>query len=103
MTVSSIPDLSLPDCLELMAGHFDLRAIAETPIDQASVTDYDRQSDRGYRLFHSQEGAMHVALNRHETFTTDGYLGQVELIAAGFSVMGQTNLFAEISHSPARF
>ena len=81
MDILSIPDLPLSKCLELVNKHFDCQSIAETLIDEASVIDYYRQSDRGYRLFHSKDGAMHVALNRDGEFTTDGYLGQVELLA----------------------
>jgi len=81
MDILSIPDLSLSECLEIVNEQFDCQAIAETLIDEASVIDYYRQSGRGYRLFHSKDGAMHVALNRDGEFTTDGYLGQVELLA----------------------
>ena len=88
MDILSIPDLPLADCLELVSKHFDPRAIAQSSIDEASLIDYYRQSDQGYRLFHSQEGAMHVALNREEAFTTDGYLGQVELIAHRLDKIG---------------
>jgi ubiquinone/menaquinone biosynthesis C-methylase UbiE len=78
--LSSIPDLSLSECLEIAGRHFDVEAIATRSIDQEGVLEYFRQSDRGYRLFHSKEGAMHVALNCDEQFSTDGYLGQVRLI-----------------------
>jgi ubiquinone/menaquinone biosynthesis C-methylase UbiE len=81
MEVASIPDLSLAECLQIIAKHFDLQAIAERTIDSAAVLEYYRQSDRGYRLFHSKQGAMHVALNCDEEFSSDGYLGQVDLIA----------------------
>lgn len=79
MDVASIPDLSLAECLRLVENHFDVQEIVGRSIGQASVLEYFRQSDHGYRLFHSQEGAMHVALNCDEQFTTAGYLGQVEL------------------------
>ncbi len=81
MEVASIPDLSLAECLQIIAKHFDTTAIAARNIDSAAVLEYYRQSDRGYRLFHSKQGAMHVALNCDEEFSTEGYLGQVELIA----------------------
>ncbi len=81
MEVASIPDLSLVECLQIAAKQFDTQAIAERSIDSSSVLEYYRQSDRGYRLFHSREGAMHVALNCDEAFSTSGYLGQVTLIA----------------------
>jgi arsenite methyltransferase len=81
MEVASIPDLSLAECLRIVARHFDCEAISNRLIDANAVLEYYRQSDRGYRLFHSKEGAMHVAMNRDEEFRTEGYLGQVELIA----------------------
>ncbi len=81
MEVASIPDLTLAECLQIIAKHFDPQAIAERSIDSAAVLDYYRQSDRGYRLFHSKQGAMHVALNCDQEFSTEGYLGQVELLA----------------------
>ena len=81
MEVASIPDLPLSECLKIVAKQFDVETIASREIDQAAVLEYYRQSDRGYRLFHSREGAMHVALDRAGEFTTAGYLGQVELIA----------------------
>jgi len=81
MQIATIPDLSLDECLQLVRQRFNVASIADRPIDQASVLDYFRQSDRGYRLFHSRQGAMHVALDCQEKFTADGYLGQVDLIA----------------------
>jgi ubiquinone/menaquinone biosynthesis C-methylase UbiE len=80
MDVASIPDLSLAECLQIIAKHFDVQKLAAQKIDAEAVLEYYRQSDRGYRLFHSKEGAMHVALNLGDEFTTKGYLGQVDLI-----------------------
>ncbi len=74
--------MPLDECLQIVGKHFDTRAISERAIDEQSVLDYFQKSGRGYRLFHSKEGAMHVALNCEDEFTTEGYLGQVELIAA---------------------
>jgi SAM-dependent methyltransferase len=82
MLLAEIPDLSLSECLAIVRKHFDAAHIAGQKIDHASVLDYFQQSRRGYRLFHSKEGAMHVALNRDAEFTTEGYLGQVDLIEA---------------------
>ncbi|MCA9232616.1 MAG: methyltransferase domain-containing protein [Planctomycetales bacterium] len=80
MDFTSISDLSLAECLELVETRFDAQSIATRRIDQEGVLEYFRQSDRGYRLFHSKDGAMHVALNCNEHFSTEGYLGQVELL-----------------------
>lgn len=81
MDVASIPDLSLAECLQIIGKHFDVSKLASQKIDAETVLEYYRQSDRGYRLFHSKEGAMHVALNLGDEFTAAGYLGQVDLIA----------------------
>ncbi len=81
MEVASIPDLSLAECLAIVSKHFDVGVLSFQTIDSDSVLEYYEQSDRGYRLFHSKEGAMHVALDHGEEFSTAGYLGQVDLIA----------------------
>lgn len=91
MDVASIPDLTLAECLQLAEKYFDPKSLAGESIDQASVLDYYQQSDRGYRLFHSKEGAMHVGLNSttmngvgsngENDFSTKVYLGQVDLLA----------------------
>ncbi len=81
MHIASIPDLSLAECLQIVAKHFDAQSLSRQSINADAVLEYYRQSDRGYRLFHSKEGAMHVALDRGDEFSTAGYLGQVELIA----------------------
>lgn len=82
MDVASIADLTLDECLEQVAKLFDSGAIAGRQIDGEAVLHYYRQSDRGYRLFHSQEGAMHVALDTPQGLGPAGYLGQVDLLAA---------------------
>ncbi|MDZ4656335.1 MAG: methyltransferase domain-containing protein [Bythopirellula sp.] len=92
MEVASIPDLPLAECLQIIAKHFDTTAIAARIIDSTAVLEYYRQSDRGYRLFHSKQGAMHVALNCDEEFSTEGYLGQVELIAGRLQQFAAKNV-----------
>lgn len=67
--------------MRLVERTYDVQAIASRSIDEASVIDYFEQSDLGYRLFHCNRGAMHVALNCQDGFDRQGYLGQVDLIA----------------------
>lgn len=86
--VAAIPDLPLAECLEIIGNYFDIQSLSQQAIDQASVLDYYQQSDRGYRLFHSKEGAMHVGLNRSEEFSTEVYLGQVDLIGTRIDRLG---------------
>lgn len=92
MEIRDIPDLSLAECLELVQQQFDIDRIAQQKIDHQSVLDYFRQSERGYRLFHSKEGAMHVGMNCAEQFSVDGYLGQVELIAAEIAALDSADV-----------
>jgi arsenite methyltransferase len=77
---SSIPDLSLAECLSLLRRWFDIAAIASRKIDQQAVVEYYRQSDDGYRLFHSNEGALHLAMNRNGRFDVEGYYAQAEFV-----------------------
>jgi ubiquinone/menaquinone biosynthesis C-methylase UbiE len=86
--VAAIPDLPLAECLEIVSKVFDIDSLSQQAIDQASVLDYYRQSDRGYRLFHSKAGAMHVGLNRSGEFSTEVYLGQVDLIGERIDRLG---------------
>ena len=86
--VAAIPDLTLAECLEIVRKYFDIDSLSQQAIDEASVLDYYQQSDRGYRLFHSKAGAMHVGLNRSAAFSTDVYLGQVDLIGERLEKIG---------------
>jgi ubiquinone/menaquinone biosynthesis C-methylase UbiE len=76
-----IPDKSLAECLEILRRFFDIEAIAARKIDESSVVDYYRQSDSAYRLLHSSDGALHLALNPDGQFDRQGYHAQPEFVS----------------------
>lgn len=59
---------------------FDLERIAAQKIALSDVAEYYHQSDAAYRLFHSSEGALHLALNRNGSFDPAGYYAQAEFV-----------------------
>jgi len=77
---AEIVDLPLADCLEMLRRTFDLERIAGQKISLADVAEYYHQSDAGYRLFHSSDGALHLALNRNGSFDPAGYYAQPEFV-----------------------
>lgn len=79
--IANIADLSLDEALALVDKQFDTDAILQRPIGLTGVEEYYRQSDRGYRLFHSREGALHIALGCDGHHDTSGYCRQAEIFA----------------------
>jgi ubiquinone/menaquinone biosynthesis C-methylase UbiE len=77
---AEIPDQSLADCLDMLRRTFDVQRIAGQKISLADVAEYYQQSDAGYRLFHSSDGALHLALNRNGSFDPAGYYAQAEFV-----------------------
>lgn len=77
--IAAIPALPLEEALELIDRHFDTSVLATRPVSPATVEEYYRQSDRGYRLFHSREGALHIALGCDGHRNTSGFCRQADL------------------------
>lgn len=80
MDVTTIPDKTLAECLALVERVFDSAEIAARRIDATGVADYYGHCDRGYRIFHSADGALHLALNYDGEFQFDGYSGQAAIV-----------------------
>ncbi len=59
---------------------FDLARLEGQGRTTAGIRRYYERSRVGYRFVHSEEGAMHMALNAGETFDPAGYAGQPELV-----------------------
>jgi len=59
---------------------FDLSRLAGSGDTPAKIRRYYEDSRLGYRLVHSREGAMHMALNPGGTFDRAGYAGQALLV-----------------------
>ncbi len=55
---------------------FDLRLLEGRGVEEAEIACYYEQSRWAYRIFHSNEGVMHFALNPDGAFDKDGYYGQ---------------------------
>jgi len=64
---------------------FDLDALEGHGESADQIRRYYEDSRLGYRFVHSQEGAMHMALNPSGTFDKAGYEGQVDLVQERFS------------------
>jgi arsenite methyltransferase len=59
---------------------FDGDSIIGEEVGQNEVVDYYTQSDFGYRVFHSMEGSIHMAMNYDGVFRKDGYYEQARLV-----------------------
>ncbi|MGA0201200.1 MAG: class I SAM-dependent methyltransferase, partial [Prochlorotrichaceae cyanobacterium] len=95
--------LSLSQALQHIEAVFDLKKLLQTHsdhqdhqffepanADQANgsvhylkqiVIEYYKQSEIGYRKYHSEEGSIHMALNEGEAFDATGYYAQPQEIA----------------------
>lgn len=77
--IANIPDQPLEEALALVARSFDVRRLLDRSYAHQDVVEYYRQSDRGYRLFHSREGALHIALGGDGHSDTACFARQAEL------------------------
>lgn len=77
--IAAIPEQTVDEALALIDEQFDADEIAGREIDLRGVEEYYQQSDRGYRLFHSREGALHIALGCDGHHDTGGYTRQAEI------------------------
>ncbi len=70
---------------------FDTRKILEENLDRSKIQKYFDDSNWGYRIVHSKEDSVHMALNYDGVFNTEGYYQQVneisELIASPMEVL----------------
>ena len=60
---------------------FNITKIAIQGQDVADIESYYKESFLGYRLFHSEKGAIHMALNPDGVFDREGYYGQPNAVA----------------------
>lgn len=59
---------------------FDIEKILREEISEQKTIDYYAQSEYGYRIFHSPEGCVHMALNDNRVFDENGYYGQPKIV-----------------------
>ncbi len=67
--------------LNRIESAFDLNEILRQDIGLAEIEDYYYQSNWGYLLFHSLDGAVHMALSEKDKFRYEDYLVQVNAVA----------------------
>lgn len=68
----------------LLRQLFDLSRLTSSGDTTAKIRSYYERSRIGYRLVHSKDGAMHMALNPDGRFDRAGYEGQVRLVEDRF-------------------
>ncbi len=88
MSVPKDPDMDLVCQIEARATElrqfFDLSRLEDSGSTAAKIRKYYEDSRVGYRLVHSRDGAMHMALNPDGSFDRAGYEGQSSLVADRF-------------------
>lgn len=64
---------------------FDLQALRAEPLAAPDVVEYYENCHDAYRKYHSQAGAVHMALNDGDRFDADGFFGQLRRLEAGWA------------------
>jgi SAM-dependent methyltransferase len=70
----------LTDYLKLIEAVYDIDHIVNQPVDVKPVTEYYTQSQLGYGLLHSMDGAVHMALTSDGRFNREDYYAQVNFV-----------------------
>lgn len=55
---------------------FPVKTISQQTMDVERITDYYKESSAGYHFLHSNEGAVHMAINYDGVFQKEGYYTQ---------------------------
>jgi ubiquinone/menaquinone biosynthesis C-methylase UbiE len=85
-------DHQFEEALQTIRHRFDISAVLNQDINEESVTKYYNVSNRAYRLLHSKEGAIHMALNYDGRFDQEGYVGQAQLVEEHLSAVGEPRI-----------
>lgn len=75
------PPMPLEEALSRVDRVFGIESFMRES-ERDIVAPYYTQSERGFRRLHSEEGAMHMALNPGGRFDAEGYLGQARGVEA---------------------
>jgi ubiquinone/menaquinone biosynthesis C-methylase UbiE len=78
--MKEIPAEELPKYLDKIDKVFNISQFRKQKIESEEIREYYEDSDFGYRLFHSAEGSIHMALNFDGVFSKEGYYGQAKLV-----------------------
>ena len=66
--------------LRKVRREFDTDALLRQQPDREDIVQYYEDSDYAFRLFHSTEGSIHMALNFDGKFDKQGYYGQAKIV-----------------------
>ena len=66
---------------DLLSSRFDLGEFQTRGDNLEDIKSYYIESEIGYRIFHSQEGSIHMALNTDDQFNESGYSRTPNLIS----------------------
>ncbi len=74
--------------LKKLSRVFDLPALQAEPLAAPDVVEYYENCHDAYRKYHSQAGAVHMALNDGDRFDPDGFFGQLRRMEAHWTQAG---------------
>jgi len=80
-----IDEKELGQRLAMIERIFDTEKLTGRGQDAGDIAQYYRQSFWGYRLLHSEQGSIHMALNPDGVFDRQGYYGQPKAVASWFT------------------
>jgi len=66
----------------------DIATFLDRPINDHTITTYYTTNQPWYRVFHSHEGSVHLALNPDGVFDPAGYMGQARIVEQHLSALG---------------
>jgi len=66
--------------LETIKKFFNFDTIIEESVDENTTVKYYEQSEYGYRVYHSGQGYIHMAINYDGVFNSDGYYEQARIV-----------------------
>jgi len=75
-----LPSRDISRYIQRISAVYDVDTLIQQSIEPEDVVDYYVQSNLGYRLLHSLDGSIHMAISKDERFRFEDYLAQVDYI-----------------------
>ncbi|WP_008314761.1 class I SAM-dependent methyltransferase [Leptolyngbya sp. PCC 6406] len=79
--------LPLAEALDKIDRTFSIAAVLKD-FERDRLSVYYKQSERGYRRYHSEAGSIHMAINEDGIFSPDGYYTQPRFVANQITAIG---------------
>lgn len=80
------------DYLETIKKIFKFNILIEESVDENTTVKYYEQSEYGYRIYHSDQGYIHMAINYDGVFNSDGYYEQARIVNKQIQEIQATNV-----------